>query len=369
MRAEVLLEDRVLTVYYGSDPPAEVRIPAGSYTLRVRGLDEQAIVFRGLGLARTNRAFEEPLATFCVVQDWHTDVGAPVPPNPRVRGNYNFYPLPAEEPSRNAQVLAGLNALNPDFVVANGDSVHWGKTKSIDKFAALMSGLSCPWYATLGHHETKKLAGARAYLKSAWGAALPGDYTWYWFDHAGVRLVFLDSAYFLDMDGKMYADPPGDWTGLVGMSPEQYEWLAGVLADNYWGPRLPVVVFTHHGIVPYRPLPPPLWILGRYVTGLPCDAVQLLGLLEADPQVRAVFSGHAHFQQVTRRGQILHIQGAATGEGAMTFLRALIYPDRLEVETYQPVRTEHLSNSYKSDTHGGWVIGYPADLTVEVEWE
>ena len=365
MRAQIMLGQRVLGVLYDSTQPGVVRIPAGEYDLSVFNPYWPLVNVLSLTLTPTAQQYKQPLGTFCLIQDWHTSMAEPVPPATTVPGHYGKWLAPAEAWPRDQQAVDSIIALQPDFFVTNGDAVHWGYPDSIDKFAALMAQLPFPWYATTGHHETKIMAQDRAYLKTSWGSAMPGDDCWFYFDFAGVRLIFLDSSYFQGRDGRMYVLPPPDWPGQVGCLPEERTWLKGVLQDNRTTSRLPVIVITHHTVPTYRPLPPPLWNLGKYRTGPPGDQYAMRSLLESDLYVRLVLSGHAHFQMVQKIANVYYVQGAAMCEGPMTYLRVLVFADHFEVETYQPVTLDYLVMSDRPP-QSRWLIGYPGDINTNV---
>jgi hypothetical protein len=360
-----MLGDRLLaTLYDGSPLPGPVRLEAGSYDLKIRNLLWPALEVYSATVSPTALPCPAPTGTFCVVQDWHSD-RVPVAPDyttPSIHGLYNNYLEFSSAAARDQEALQGLQRLQPAFLLCNGDNIHWGTPEIIPTFATLTSGLPFPRYATLGHHETKVLDGARAALKSSWGAALPGADTWYAFSSAGVLFVCVDSAYFQDpANGSMQPYAPPDWAGQVGCTVPVRQWLAAMLAANASGDRLPVVVVTHHTLTYRQPLPPPL---AAYATQPPCDADEMLALVQTDPYVRAVVSGHGHFQQAVTVGAVTHLQGAALGEGPMTFLRGLVFGDHLEFETYQPVSTTHLLQSALPT--GTWAVGYPGDLNVTI---
>jgi hypothetical protein len=374
LRAEVMLNDRVLgVVYYPNQALRPVksnlgrlRLEAGEYVLRVRNPYQPVGVFLSLAFSPTTVPFTVPRHTFCTVQDWHLDPPLPLPGHLYAGGNYNFY-LPRDDSLICAgHILDSITHKSPGFLVGNGDMVMWGSIESLNIFSNLMSSFPLPWFGTMGHHEVKTID--RATIKQFWGPALPGPSTYYYFDLDGTRYIFLDSAYFQGTDGQFYPSPPVGWTGGVGLCAEEWPWLRGVLRDNQQNQNLPVVVFTHHTIIPYRlPLPPPLAAYqDDYKTVPPADAAELLALLDSDPNVKAVFSGHAHFQMVIPSGHILHVQGAATGEGAMTYLRGLVFDDHLEVETYQAADLKYLQQSYNASRHGNWVVGYPTDINSRV---
>ena len=369
LRAQIMLGDRILATLYGTAPlPGPVRIEAGTYTLTIRNLAWPLVLVRSLIVTPTLLACPAPVATFCVVQDWHSD-RVPVPPDPDplpLRGLYNRYLDLNNAALRDQEALQGFRQVSPDFLVSNGDSLWWGTPDSIPAFALLTSGLPFPWYATMGHHETKRMVGARECIETSWGAALPGGVTSYAFPYAGVLFVFVDSAYFQDpLTGKMYPYPPADWVGQLGCTPQIRAWLKSVLSANRAGDRLPVVVFTHHTLI-YRPPTPALAGGWPWLTSPPYDAANMLALIGADHCVRAVLTGHAHFQQSLTFNNVLHLQGAAMGEGAMTFLRGLIFADHLEFETYQPVSLTHLLQSSLSPN--SWAVGYPGDINTQVRF-
>jgi len=101
------------------------------------------------------------------------------------------------------EIIAQVNALNPAFVIDNGDLVFSGKPNQYRIFEQMVSGISTTLCTTLGNHDIRG-DGRETYIK------LYGP-EYYSFDFGDNHFVFLDSS-------RGYAK-------IQAISDEQYTWL------------------------------------------------------------------------------------------------------------------------------------------------
>lgn len=133
----------------------------------------------------------------------------------------NIDPVPASDPDNSGkykyiilgdnrdgydtfeQIIEQVNAMNPAFVIDNGDLVFSGKPNQYRLFDRLTSTISTTLCTTLGNHDIRG-EGRNTYT-TLYGPA------YYSFDFADSHFIFLDSA-------------PG-WSERTAISDEQYVWL------------------------------------------------------------------------------------------------------------------------------------------------
>lgn len=102
-----------------------------------------------------------------------------------------------------AQILEQINAINPVFVIDNGDLVFGGEPNKYRLFYETISNLRVPLYTTLGNHDIRE-NGRPMYTK------LFGP-PYYSFDYGNDHFIFLDSS--------------RGWAEKRAIPEEQYMWL------------------------------------------------------------------------------------------------------------------------------------------------
>lgn len=119
-----------------------------------------------------------------------------------------------------AQIIEQVNALNPVFVIDNGDLVYSGKPNQYRLFDQSIKNISSTVCTTLGNHDVR--SNGRDIYTKLYG---PGYYS---FDFGDSHFAFLDSS-------------PG-WAEKRAITDEQYEWLERDL-QKAQGKR--IYVITH----------------------------------------------------------------------------------------------------------------------------
>ena len=120
-----------------------------------------------------------------------------------------------------AQIIDQINAINPVFVIDNGDLVFGGEPNKYRLFYETVSKLRVPLYTTLGNHDIRE-NGRTIYTK------LLGP-PYYSFDYANNHFIFLDSS--------------RGWAEKRAIPEEQYIWLENDLKSAN-GKRIFVISHT-----------------------------------------------------------------------------------------------------------------------------
>lgn len=167
----------------------------------------------------------------------------------------------------NEAAVSGINTHNVDFTVAKGDVSSDFKEEEYLEVQRILGNLNQPYYIMRGNHDRVGYNGPD-YYKQVFGL----NTTWYSWSHQGFHFVALDSVKLDD--------------GQPHISEEQFVFLEKDLAahaDNK------TFVFLHHAIT-----------LEAFIWSIPLeDRSRFIAILERNPQVVGVFSGHSHRASLT----------------------------------------------------------------------
>ena len=114
--------------------------------------------------------------------------------------------LKEQSPAIAESLISTVRELGPDFVIHCGDLTDNGTLASFYSAKEIMDRMSCPYYVTLGNHDTFQ-AGTREAIAGMFETA-DGKF-YYAHDLGGLRFVFLDCAYWIRRDGQ--EDEHIDW--------------------------------------------------------------------------------------------------------------------------------------------------------------
>ncbi len=167
----------------------------------------------------------------------------------------------------NEDAVAGINRRGVAFTVVKGDISSDYKEDEFIAAKRILDGLRQPYYPLRGNHDRVQRS-PQDYYKTVFGL----NQTWYSFDYSGFHFIALDSVRL--SDGHPYLDPA------------QVAWLRDDLGRH---PTSKTFLFLHHAVTTQAFI----WSLD------PADRDTLLALLEANPQVIGVFSGHSHRAKIT----------------------------------------------------------------------
>jgi 3',5'-cyclic AMP phosphodiesterase CpdA len=161
-----------------------------------------------------------------------------------------------------------VNSLTPtpDAVLLSGDVVNEPSEAGYELAAELLDPLTVPLHLLAGNHDDPDLM--RAHLDAP---GEPGEPLQYTLDLGALRLVACDTTV------------RGQDAGALG--PDRLAWLEAELAA---GRDTPTLVAMHHPpvLVGFRPL--------DEISLAESDRLALTELIAANPQVKAIVSGHVH---------------------------------------------------------------------------
>lgn len=198
---------------------------------------------------------------------------------------------------KTANFVQTMNREKMDFVIELGDFVDTlaeGKdpVENLKEIERIFTSFKGPQYHVLGNHEFDNVprGDLLAYLNNT---DIPTGETYYAFDRGGIHCIVLDADYtvaepHLPFDMQDPANPFWNWKD-AWIPQAELDWLAADLAAS----DLPTVIFTHQLL--HRDNAEDHTIKNA-------DVVR--GILEADGQVLAVFSGHDHRGEMAFRNGI-----------------------------------------------------------------
>jgi 3',5'-cyclic AMP phosphodiesterase CpdA len=233
---------------------------------------------------------------FAVMSDLHVALPETIFPKP--------YRLHAVELSVLAceAMLAELRELELDFLLLTGDLTQDGEFVNHDWLQAQLSALPFPTYVIPGNHDVPTVASTSSTLGLQ---DFPRYYSNFGYDnsdlpyycrevHPGVRLIGLNSNTF---------DADGNQCGR--MDEDQLDWLRSTLAEPFGGISIAAI---HHNAIDHFPGQSTHIIGSRYTL----DNAPILREILAAANVRMLFTGHLHVQDVARNGNLYEITTGST---------------------------------------------------------
>ncbi len=231
-------------------------------------------------------------------------------------------------------VVARLNQIDDlDFTLITGDLFDTASATELARFQQVMGALAKPYYIIPGNHDRRapdqsagltrhdfaRLFNPQVSRRPAHPAAQAG----YWSLAVApeVQLIGLDSI------------RDDDWSGVIDSL--QLDWLRHELAAA--ADKL-VIVAVHHPLHPLAPIDAdPHW--RRFVLD---NGPELLALLNTQPQVKLVLTGHHHLTKADRLGGRWHLAGPAlaTYPCAYRTIRLSWPAGELEWRTHPAANTE-----------------------------
>jgi hypothetical protein len=322
----------------GNAPPEAVSfgpflLPAGRRCLTVAGPHFRAAgTFCDLTLTVTEQAVETPLTTFAFITDTHLcETGRPEWMNRKMSG------ITAPTFENTLRSLAGEGV---SFVLHGGDMTEGAQREEFALFGQVVKNAGVPVYGCLGNHDVYH-PSSRADALELLPAQFPGGATDYVLDREPLRFLVLDED-----------------IGKTETREAKRDWLRKTLAADT---ATPTVVVWHYA---------PFNRGGASSCGfrLPdwskMGKESLLDLLTAAPNVIATLNGHDHWDEVNRRGSIVHIQNAAFVEWPNSYRVFRVYADRMEWEVRQVANRGFIRESFLPEKALSWMIATrDGDLT------
>lgn len=228
-----------------------------------------------------------------------------------------------------------LERLNPEFLLVTGDIVSNHTREAVFQARDMLEALGVPYYPLGGNHDFYSME-SRGWFLEAYADRLPTPNTVYSFVHKNLRFCVLDP-WWVWRDGSLMPIAEPGSPGMQGnelrdtrwaLPPEQFVWLESVL--NAF-PGQPTCIAVHY---PVLSLPEHFFLAEYNFAGALENGELLAGVLDKYPQVRAVFSGHAHTNAITENGEVLYVNTSALPEYPVEFREVQVYADRLEIKTH-----------------------------------
>lgn len=180
----------------------------------------------------------------------------------------------------NEAAVEAINKLGVDFTVVKGDISSDYTEEEFQWAKQILDRLDRPYWPMRGNHDRVQQR-PEDYYKKVFGL----NQTWYSFNYNDFHFIALDSVDLQD--------------GHPDLLPEQVEWLSRDLASSA---NMTTFMFLHHAVTAEAAI----WSLDKE------DRQILLDLLEENPQVIGVFSGHSHRAKLTTSPQVSRIWFAET---------------------------------------------------------
>jgi 3',5'-cyclic AMP phosphodiesterase CpdA len=276
----------------------------------------------------------------------------------------DYLPRPGGEPQDGAiestrAAIDAINASAPDFVVVTGDLTNRGTREGFLLARRMLDRLHMPYYVLPGNRDIR-VEGERELFLSVFVGHGPTDHIHAAWNVGGARCLTLDPWWRTRKGRLQEARPKKKKRGGLAIPPEQLSWLEGELRAH---PRAPILIFLHYPLVP----PAERFQIHDLTTENDLyDRGEVLALLTGYPQVRAVFCGHQHYNEIVRvptaGGELLHCMLCATGEYPFMW-REVTIDDRITVVTH-PVPVDVLREGSSGDSR--WEMGTAEDRSASI---
>lgn len=261
-----------------------------------------------------------------------------------------------------ANILAHLNQIEDlDFVLITGDLFDVANQAEFDQFQAVIRTLKHPYYLIPGNHDRRKADQSEGLTRRQFAQyfnpqiddrpTAPEAQVGYWSIsvHPEVQLIGLDSI------------RDKDWGGVIDAL--QVEWLKAELAAH--ANKL-ILVAVHHPLHKVAPIDEhPDW--SNYV----CDnGPDILALLDQQPQVKVVLTGHHHLTQVDKLAQRLHIANPSICIYPCAYRTLRLHKNggqwQLEWQTHKATDEKTIAKAHQVMLTGWQEIGFEADFVKEM---
>lgn len=328
----------------GEQPAGQVELtswllPAGRHYLMVAAPHfRSGGTFRGLRLRASQQPEPDPVYQFALLSDTHLGSGRSLWMNFKMN-----------EPARAelAATLASLKADEAQFALIAGDMTDQATREQFDSLGRICRDSGLPVYGCIGNHDSY-LASSRPDALELCPELFPGGTTDYVLNQAPLRFIVLDASYWKDRNGTFINHyDPNNGMG-IGIKPEQIEWLRQTLADDANTPTLAV---WHY---------PFLTRGGLSTCGykLPAERVdrEVLGILEAAPNVVGTLAGHTHWNHVHVHNGLHHVTNPAYCEWPNAYRLFRVYSDHIEWELRQVGNRGFVRESFAVPKALSWQI-------------
>ena len=188
--------------------------------------------------------------------------------------------------------------------------------------------------------------------------------------HQGVRYLFLDSNYAHLPSGEESEVQAWDKTHTysgVGFSAPQVDWLRDELARDretitFVVAHHPIASKSEYPIISPRDLGAPHLRLGPVWQKLfPVYHKEVLALLEGAPNVKVLFTGHWHINDITRVNSLYHVKTASLIEYPFEYRIVSVFDTFLDVSIVRLPAEELIAESLVPEWCNEWIKGEAFD--------
>jgi len=248
--------------------------------------------------------------------------------------------------------------LAPDFIIHCGDFTTASDLESFRFGKEVMDRMDCPYYITLGNHDTFRPGVREAILPLFENS---GRDFYYARDLGGLRFFFLDgqSSDCMPRDG-----------GFIGIGPlrEGLEWLEEELQDTdgkpavfvthpplFWKPAYPIGSLPQGKPVPESPMP-----TGKFLDPFVHHG-DLARIAASSANVKAAFAGHWHIVDLVVQDGVVCCQAPSLIEFPLEMRLVELDGQRLSIRTVGLRDGSFRRASIVEEWKNEWVAGGPDD--------
>jgi 3',5'-cyclic AMP phosphodiesterase CpdA len=258
-----------------------------------------------------------------------------------------------------ADLVFELNQIDDlDFVLFSGDLLVTGQRQELDQFLEAVWFLEKPYYVIPGNHDYTPTDGDEGLTRQEFmrhvnpqfqdRSSAPGSQPGYWSltVKPGIQLIGLDS------------NRDEDWGGVI--TAPQMAWLKNELAAHV--DKL-IVLAVHHPLHALAPIDQvPDW--SNFVLK---NGPELLTLLDSQPQVKVVLTGHHHLTKADTLGRRIHLACPALAIYPCAY-RTLRFDQHsgdqwwVEWQTHQATDEANLADAHTRMLEGWIEVGFERDF-------
>ena len=327
-------------------------LPAGRHYLMIASPHfRPGGTFRSLQLQVSDQPATEPLYQFALLSDMHLGKG---------RSLWMNYKM--NEPVREelAATLAALKVEGTRFAMFAGDMVDLARRDQFDSLGRICRESGIQSYGCIGNHDAY-LASSRPDVLELCPELFPCGTTDYVLEQAPLRFIVLDASYWKDRDGNFMDHYDRKNSSGIGIKPEQVDWLRRQLAADT---KTPTLVVWHYPFMIRR---------GLSTCGyrLPNEREnrEVLGILEAAPNVIGTLAGHTHWNHFNVHDRLHHITNPALGEWPNAYRAFRVYSNHIEWELRQVGNRGFIRESFAPAKALSWQVStVDNDLSGSIVW-
>jgi len=267
-------------------------------------------------------------------------------------------------------MIQSVVPLKPDFVIHCGDLTGLCEMDNYHYAKGVMDQLGCPWYVVPGNHDTW-YPGVRAAFSSL--CNLKNERCYYNRIINDIHFLFLDTCYWAAADGSVsaYLDKElydrGQISGLY-VPKEQLVWLQEQL-DAHPDEK---AILVGHAPIRYKASYPAT----KFWDGTPTEGGRLdlstvidgivnlqdvQNVIETNPNIIAMFTGHWHINDITIRNGVVYCQAASLREWPFEFRLVEISERTVSISTHGLNDSNLKKDSYLRELGNDWLVGEPGD--------